>query len=528
MDKPHTRYPIGIEDFGEIKTGGYLYIDKTEYLHRLLSGSKYYLLCRPRRFGKSLFLSMTQAFFEGKHDLFEGLAITRYDYDWQPHPVLHLNLVGTDTSNPEALKKLLSIQFQEWERMYGLKDTQNELSIRFGSIIRAAFECTGKQVVILVDEYDKPLVSNIDDDRTKDAFRNILKPIYSSLKGYDKYIKMALLTGVSRFSRLSIFSDLNNLNDISMDSEFDAVCGITEEEMLDNCREGIMQLADKNSLSYDEAVAKLKENYDGYHFSEESPDMYNPFSLLCALSKKKIQDFWFATGTPTFLLKAIVAKGVNLEEYLNSREADSSSLTTTDTYSSNIVPLMFQTGYLTITGYDRETQSYHLGIPNREVEKGIFKGLMPMCTGLSSDDADDFIRKSGRLLYNGFPQEFLEHLKALLADIPYSLTCKKTEIYFENNLYVIFKMLGYQVSTEYHTSRGRIDVLVKTPKFIYIMELKRDGSAAEAMRQIENREYAIPFSSDGRQIVKIGINFSSESRTITDWLIERQSVLSPD
>ena len=484
MDKPHTRYPIGIEDFGEIKTGGYLYIDKTEYLHRLLSGSKYYLLCRPRRFGKSLFLSMTQAFFEGKHDLFEGLAITRYDYDWQPHPVLHLNLVGTDTSNPEALKKLLSIQFQEWERMYGLKDTQNELSIRFGSIIRAAFECTGKQVVILVDEYDKPLVSNIDDDRTKDAFRNILKPIYSSLKGYDKYIKMALLTGVSRFSRLSIFSDLNNLNDISMDSEFDAVCGNT--------------------------------------------DMYNPFSLLCALSKKKIQDFWFATGTPTFLLKAIVAKGVNLEEYLNSREADSSSLTTTDTYSSNIVPLMFQTGYLTITGYDRETQSYHLGIPNREVEKGIFKGLMPMCTGLSSDDADDFIRKSGRLLYNGFPQEFLEHLKALLADIPYSLTCKKTEIYFENNLYVIFKMLGYQVSTEYHTSRGRIDVLVKTPKFIYIMELKRDGSAAEAMRQIENREYAIPFSSDGRQIVKIGINFSSESRTITDWLIERQSVLSPD
>ena len=520
MDAQQLRYPIGIEDFETIRKGGYLYVDKTDYLHRMLCGSKYFLLCRPRRFGKSLFLSTALAFFEGKRELFEGLAISQYDYDWEPSPVLHLNLVSSDTTTPETFKNSLDWKFKKWEEKYQIKDVSESLSVRFGDIIRTAYERTGKRVAILIDEYDKPLVSHLDNETVYDEFRNILLPIYLNLKSCDKYIRMAILAGISRFSRMNIFSDLNNLRDITFSEKYTTLCGITEEEMLRDCRPGNQRLADYNEFSYDEAVARLKNNYDGYHFARHCPDIYNPFSLLSALRKREIGDYWFATGTPTFLLKSILHKGVNLEHYLNSRKANITSLSSIESYSSNIVPMMFQTGYLTIKGFDRENGYFKLGIPNREVERGLFRGLMPLLADISGDDAGDFIIDSARMLREGNADGFLTGLQTLLAGVSYELTGTKSEIFFENNLYVIFTMLGFDVQTEYHTSDGRIDVLIRTPKYVYIIELKRDSSPEAALAQINSKHYESPFRADSRAIVKIGVNFSTATRNLTAWLIE--------
>ena len=520
MAEQQIDYPVGIENFEKIRTEGFLYIDKTEYLHKMVRRPGYYLLCRPRRFGKSLFLTTAEAFFEGKCELFEGLAISRYDYDWEPSPVLHLNLVNADASEPETLKKSFDRQFKRWEEKYQMTDIADNLSDRFGDIIRTAYERSGKRVVILIDEYDKPLVSHIDNEAQMKEFLNILKPIYSNLKGCDRYIRLAILTGVSRFSRLSIFSDINNLDDISMDAEFAAICGITEEEMLRDCQPGIQRLADYNEFSYDEAVARLKNNYDGYHFARHCPDIYNPFSLLSALRKREIGDYWFATGTPTFLLKSILHKGVNLREYMNA-ETDLTSLSSIDSYTDDPVPMLFQTGYLTLKGYDPETGDYKLGIPNREVGRGLFRGLMPLCTGLDETRSRSFIRDSARMLREGNADGFLTGLQTLLAGVSYELTGTKSEIFFENNLYVIFTMLGFDVQTEYHTSDGRIDVLIRTPKYVYIIEIKRDSSPEAALAQINSKHYEYPFRADNRAIVKIGANFSTATRNLTGWLIER-------
>ena len=519
MDSIYKPYPIGIENFEDLINGGFIYVDKTEFLYRMTKHKGYFLLCRPRRFGKSLFLSTIEAFFEGKRELFEGLAITKYDYDWEPTPVLHLNLVTMDASSPESLENSLDTQFRKWEAKYGITEIAKNLTDRFGAIIETAYKKTGKQVVILIDEYDKPLVSYIDDEETKDKFRKILKPIYSNLKGRDKYIRMGLLTGVSRFSRLSIFSDINNLHDISFSEDYAAICGITEEEMLANFQYGIQQLAETNNLTYDEAVASLKANYDGYHFTENCPDIYNPFSLLSALQESRVDNYWFATGTPTFLMRAVAARGVNLQQYFTEQETTTRLLSQTDTYSAGILPMLFQTGYLTIKDYNPETKRYRLGIPNQEVEIGLFEGLLPICAHVDAENSDNFINSCSDALRYGRPEDFLEQLQSFLADIPYDLTAKKPEIYFENNLYIIFKMLGFSVQTEYRTSRGRIDILITTPKYIYVIELKLDGSAEDALRQIEEKGYATPFTADSRQLYRIGINLSSSTHTLTDWLI---------
>lgn len=518
MDSQFKPYPIGIENFEDLINGGFIYVDKTEFLYRMTKHKGYFLLCRPRRFGKSLFLSTIEAFFEGKRELFEGLAITKYDYDWEPTPVLHLNLVTMDASSPESLENSLDTQFRKWEAKYGITEIAKNLTDRFGTIIETAYNKTGRQVVILIDEYDKPLVSHIYDEDIKDKFRSILKPIYSNLKGRDKYIRMGLLTGVSRFSRLSIFSDINNLHDISFSEDYAAICGITEEEMLANFQYGIQKLAETNNLTYDEAVASLKANYDGYHFTEHCPDIYNPFSLLSALQESKVDNYWFATGTPTFLLKAAISEDEAIIDFL-STEAPQGTLSQIDAYSDDPVPLMFQTGYLTIKGYDPDLETYMLGVPNREVEHGIFNGLLPLCSHMSARKSANFINKFVSLLRSGRPEDFLEQLQSFLADIPYDLTAKKPEIYFENNLYIIFKMLGFSVQTEYRTSRGRIDILITTPKYIYVIELKLDGSADDALRQIDEKGYATPFTADSRQLYRIGINLSSSTHTLTDWLI---------
>ena len=513
------KFPVGIETFHKLREQGYVYVDKTELIHRLISRGQYYFLSRPRRFGKSLLLSTIQAYFEGKRELFGGLAIERYEHDWAPHPVFHLNLVGFSGDSVEGLEETLEFQFARWEKIYGSDCSERNFATRFAGLIERAVEKTGRQAVILVDEYDKPLVANLDDTEAHDRFRNTLKPIYSNLKRQDRYIRFALITGVSRFSRMSIFSDINNLFDISLVDEYSSICGITEREMLAGCRHGIERIAEKKEWSFEETVAQLKRNYDGYRFSENCEDIYNPYSLMSAFAEGKIGSYWYATGTPSFLTDRMRDGDFRLQD-LDREELDAASMMSSDSYLKTPVALLFQTGYLTISGYDPTFEIYSLRIPNREVEQGLFRNLIPSYAGKSIPQGVIAVRDFVRAVKGGDADGFLTRLQSFLADIPYELSKNKPEIYFENNLYIIFRLMGYYVDAEYRTSAGRVDVLLRTDRYVYVMELKLNGTAADAIAQIDSRDYTLPFRADCRKVFKIGISFSKTTRNIDDWKVE--------
>ncbi len=513
------KFPVGIETFEKLREQGYVYIDKTELIYKLITSGQYYFLSRPRRFGKSLLLSTIQAYFEGRRELFQGLAIERYEHDWTPHPVFHLNLVGFSGDNVEGLESTLELQFQEWEKIYGSDVSEWTFATRFAGLIERAVKKMGRQAVILVDEYDTPLVANLDDTEAHDRFRNILKPIYSNLKRQDRYIRFALITGVSRFSRMSIFSDINNLFDISLVDEYSSICGITEREMLAGCRHGIERIAEKKEWSFEETVAQLKRNYDGYRFSENCEDIYNPYSLMSAFAEGKIGSYWYATGTPSFLTDRMRDGDFRLQD-LDREELDAASMMSSDSYLKTPVALLFQTGYLTISGYDPIFEIYSLRIPNREVEQGLFRNLIPSYAGKSIPQGVIAVRDFVRAVKGGDADGFLTRLQSFLADIPYELSKNKPEIYFENNLYIIFRLMGYYVDAEYRTSAGRVDVLLRTDSYVYVMELKLNGTAADAIAQIDSRDYTLPFRADSRKIFKIGISFSKTTRNIDDWKVE--------
>lgn len=367
-----AKYPIGIETFSKIREEGYLYVDKTEFVQRLVADGGFFFLSRPRRFGKSLLLSTIEAYYEGRRDLFEGLAISKYPHDWRPQPVFRLNFVNFDTGHIEGLRSTLEAQISHWEQIYGSDPSELDYGQRFYGVIRRAYERTGEKVAILIDEYDKPLFSTIDRPELNNRFREILKSVYGTLKAADRYIRFALVTGVTRFSRLSIFSDINNLRDISLSYDYAAICGITEDDMLTNCSEGIECFAMANSISYEEAFRKLKDNYDGYHFAAVSPDIYNPFSLFNALTEYKIKEYWFSTGTPTFLLKILREQRSDLKDLfdINIHER---FLNRGDSPSTNPIAFLFDMGYLTIKGNNESTEEIRLGIPNPEVQKGFSK-----------------------------------------------------------------------------------------------------------------------------------------------------------
>lgn len=517
MDTRH--FPVGIETFEKIISNDYVYVDKTEYVNKLVTKGGFYFLSRPRRFGKSLLLSTIKAFFEGRRDLFEGLAITNYEHSWEKHPVFHLNFVNANLTSEEGLKSIISQQIGYWEKEYGIASDAMELPQRFYAVIKRAVEQTGQKAVVLTDEYDKALVSSSAKEELHNQFRAILKPIYGTLKAADQYIEFALITGVSRFSRLSIFSDINNLSDISLDNAYGAICGITEDEMLRDCHLGIERLSTKFGMSYDETVSALKRMYDGYHFTNDCPDIYNPFSLFSAFERMNLDNFWFATGTPTFLVERLRNSNTYLPELLHS-EVDTKQISDIDSYSSSTIALLFQTGYLTIKGYDQEYESYLLGLPNREVANGFFKELLPVYM----DDREGYsftaVRRFCRMVNAGDAEGFISHLQSFLADIPYDLSKNKPEVYFENNIYIIFKLMGFNVDTEYRTSAGRVDLLVKAKGFVYVIELKLNGSAEDALRQINEKGYALPFVNDSRKLFKIGISFSQKTRNIDRWIIQ--------
>lgn len=517
----NLKYPIGIETFADIIEGGYEYIDKSEIIYRLISSGKFFFLSRPRRFGKSLMLSTMEAYFSGRKDLFEGLWLGSAEgVDWTPRPVLRLNFV-TASASISGLKSVLEEHLQRWEGIYEIENTGLEFGQRFYKIIEKAYLTSGQKVAVLIDEYDKLLVNTLQDDKQElhEEIKSILKPVFSVLKGADRYIEFGILTGVTRFSKLSIFSDINNLDDISLNDDYATICGLTEDEIRIQLRNGVEEFAKKEDINFDEMMQILKKNYDGYHFSKNSPDIYNPFSLLQSLSRKEIEHKWFESGTPTFLVEMMRNTETDIREIL-STEASSTALASTDTIKSNPIAVLFQTGYLTIKGYNKEDEEYTLGLPNREVAVGFFRCLLQEYSGQGLTASENVVRKMRNAVRAGDPEEMLCQLQIFLAGIPYDLSKGREESYFQNNMYIIFTLLGFTVSAEYRTAKGRIDILLSTPKYIYVMELKLNGTPEEALQQIEDNEYCRQFDSDPRQLFRIGINFSKAERNIERWIIQ--------
>ena len=516
-------YPIGVQSFEKIITGNYLYIDKTEYVHSLVKTGVYYFLSRPRRFGKSLLISTLEAYFLGKRELFKGLAIDRYDdLDWQEHPVFHLDLnVQNYADSDESLEQVLNDNLCEWEKKYNIKPESTSLSIRFKRVIIAAYEQTGRQVAILIDEYDRPMLQNLHNERRQDFFRNTLKGFFGVLKSCDDYIKFAFLTGITKFSKVSVFSDLNNLNDITLDTEFNAICGISESELLDNMRPDIERLAESNRISFEDACSRLKTSYDGYRFSDDVTEgVYNPFSLLNVLMKKKFRDYWFQTGTPTVLIEIMKKQHFDLDDLDSARRTDT-QLLDIDATMRDPMPILFQSGYLTIKRTEERGDQtlYYLGFPNKEVERGFLNALLPYYINRKVRSNDLDIYRFIDMLEEKKVGKFIDMLKSLLAGVPFDESGHDHvhENRFRDVMFIICRLVGLNVFCEYHTYTGRIDMTVKTQRYIYIMEFKVDKSAEDALSQIHEKGYADPFLTDGREIILVGVSFSSEKRNIVDY-----------
>lgn len=510
-------YPIGIQNFEKIRKDGFLYIDKTELLYQLVKTGNYYFLSRPRRFGKSLLISTLEAYFQGKKELFEGLAISKLEKDWLQYPVLHMDLNAEKFDSPEGLTQILDRHLSLWEDTWGKDLREKSVSDRFVGVIRRAVEKTGRRVVILIDEYDKPMLQAIDNEELQNEYRNTLKAFYGVMKSMDGFIKFALLTGVTKFGKVSVFSDLNNLMDISMDDRYVEICGITEKEIHIYFEEDLHTLAQKQKMDYDQVCNELKVCYDGYHFTEDSVGMYNPFSLLNTFAKMKFGSYWFETGTPTYLVKLLQHSNYNLYNMAHT-ETDADVLNSIDSTSRNPIPVIYQSGYLTIKGYEREFGIYRLGFPNKEVEEGFMKYLLPFYANTDQVEAPFHILQFVREIRGGDYDAFFRRLQSLFADTPYELV-PKLELHYQNVLFIVFKLIGFYVKAEYHTSQGRVDLVLQTDRFIYVMEFKLDGTADEALQQIEEKGYALPFAADPRQLFKIGVNFSAETRNIEGWKV---------
>ena len=512
-------YPIGQQDFMQLREDGATYVDKTEFVEKIvMSKNRYYFLARPRRFGKSLFLSTLKYFFEGRRELFKGLKIDKSEWNWESYPVLHLDLNTDRYEDIGILEEVLDNRFRYWEEKYGVAEVVTNLSQRFKNIIEAAHKKTGQPVVILVDEYDKPLVGNLNKDAKFDHYQAKLASVYSNFKSSAEHIRLVFLTGVSRFSKLSIFSDLNNLNDITFDNDFADICGITEREMTDYFQTGINNLAQEYEISYEEACDLLKKNYDGYRFAKKGSEIYNPWSLLCALSKKDIQNYWSMTGKPTLIAETLKDMDADLEKLLSTR-CTFKMLSGMDLKSVNPIPLLYQTGYLTIKRYERASDIVTLGVPNVEVEQSLMEELLPYYVKVKRNDTQGVVFNIIESIRQGAPEDLMKNLDAYFAGIPYDLKIED-ENNFHNAIFILLSLIGIETKTEVQTSDGRIDILIETESYIYVIELKYDTPSAQALRQINEKQYARKFSMDQRRLFRIGVSFSSKKRRIDDWKIE--------
>ena len=512
-------YPIGLQSFRNIRANGYVYIDKTSYIPLLLQNGQYKFLSRPRRFGKSLLLSTLEAFFRGERELFSGLAVdTLLPEKWEVHPVIHLDFSGEDYSCIEVLENKLDASLATYEKELDLPSLNYSFSERFRSIVRALHQASGAQVVILIDEYDNPITAAIGNSELQERFRAILYGFFSSLKSLDAHLRFCMLTGVTKYGHLSVFSGLNNMLDISFLNEFAGICGITEEELTTVLRPGVESLACEENCTVPEAYATLKNWYDGYHFSKSLLDVYNPYSVMNSLASLEISDFWYRTGTPTILIKSLQNRAVDIAS-LNGAKASVDMLDNISALSSNPIALFYQTGYLTIKHYEKSSRLFTLGYPNKEVESGLMNSILSVYGRIN--DSKVLVADLRDCLENGRPEAFVLALKSFFSNIPYDLrrNIEKYENYYHTIFYVLLRLIGMNVDAEYHTSEGSIDILIRTARFIYIIELKINGDAESAMQQINNRNYTAPFASDSRKLIKIGLGFAEKTHSIDSYLI---------
>ena len=510
-------YPIDTDKFANIREKGFVYVDKTQYIHDLTkSGGTYYFLARPRRFGKSLFLDTLAEFFKGNRKLFKGLAIDRLiPEEWEQHPVLRLNMSGANFLEPDDLTELIFRQLDRMGKDYGISRNDMKAPNRFSELIYEVSQKTQKKVVILIDEYDVPLSSTIDNPDLQKNYRQQLHGLYSVLKNCGEYIHFCFLTGVTRYGKVSVFSGLNNLRDITFLDDYAGICGITTEELHQYYHDGVERLAKKNNISTDEAYELLKFHYDGYHFTPSLVDIYNPYSLNYALTDLLLEDYWCQSGVPTILSKSLLQNDYDVSK-LNGMKVQKSELSDLSMFTSNPIPLFYQTGYLTLKAYDQRRQRYTLGYPNREVESSILNNILALYLP-SAKDQEGSIFDMEDALEAGDPEQFVKLMNDFLSGIPNQLHkyVARYENYYHTIFYCLTKLMGLDVHAEYSTSEGFIDMLVKTADYIYIIELKINGTADDAMRQIEERHYAAPFSSDTRRLFKIGLGFSAEAHNIT-------------
>lgn len=520
INAPLRKLPLGIQSFEFLRTEGYLYVDKTDLIYRLVTMGKPYFLSRPRRFGKSLLLSTLEAYFQGKKDLFKGLAIERLEKEWKEYPVLHLSLNAEKYDGHKALESILERQLKTWEEFYETGGEGITHSGRFMTVIQKAYEKTGRRVVVLIDEYDKPMLRSMHDDALQKDFRETLTAFYTVLKDADPYLQFVFITGVTKFAQMGIFSNLNQLNDISFDIEYDRLCGMTRPEIEAAFLPELQTMATKNKFTYEKTMAELTRQYDGYRFTpdEEFHPMYNPFSVLSALSKSRFGNYWFASGTPTFLVEMLQKTDYDLRE-MEGVEVSAASLSDDRANLHNPIPMIYQSGYLTIKEYDERFRQYTLGFPNEEVKYGFLNFAAPFYTPVAAQDTSFYIGKFVRELEKGEADAFLTRLRAFFADIPYELN-DKTERHYQVIFYLVFKLMGQFVNAEVRSAKGRADAVVQTNDHIYVFEFKLDGSAEEAIRQIEERGYLIPYTADGRKLVKIGVSFNREERNLGEWMMK--------
>ena len=533
------RLPIGVQSFEVMRNDGFVYVDKTEYVVKLAAESRVFFLSRPRRFGKSLFLSTLKAYFLGKKDLFKGLYIEDAEQKsaelenretWVKYPVLHLDFTAKNYADTKALHDILNAHLREWEEEFKIEKTEEAPDGRFRNLIKRIYEKTGKQSVILVDEYDKPLLETmIINEPLNEEYRRILKGFYGVIKSCDEYLRFAFLTGVTKFSKVSIFSDLNNLRDISLEKDYSGICGITEIELKQSFKPEIEALAENLKLSYEETLALLKKRYDGYFFHPEGESIYNPFSLLNAFIKKETSSYWFSTGTPTFLVRTLEKqKDVSIRDILEDAEMSENALQDYRPDMNNPIPILFQSGYLTLKDYDERLDLYKLGFPNDEVKYGFLDNLVPAYTSISKDSSGLFIGNFVRAIEKGDIESFMKRMYTACAGLPYSLASKENiqmrERDYQIAFYIIFSLIGQFVQTEVVSSKGRADCIVHTNDTVYIFEFKlmNSGTPKEAIQQIKEKGYAEPYKTGGKKIVLIGAVFADgiDEETAGTWEAE--------
>ncbi|MDR1625666.1 MAG: ATP-binding protein [Spirochaetia bacterium] len=515
------KLPIGIQDFEGLRTDGYLYVDKTAYVFKMASEGKPYFLGRPRRFGKSLLISTLKAYFLGKKELFRGLALEGLEKDWVEHPVFHIDMNGENYSSGLAgLESGFNVNLNPLENIWGKEEADTTPSSRFRGLIRRACEKSGKKVVVLIDEYDKPLLETMDDPQLNKEVRKELKAFYGVLKTADPWLRFVLLTGVTKFSQVSVFSDLNHLRDISMEKAYAGICGVSAAELTENFQPELHALAEDNGMGYGEAVAEMHKRYNGYHFAGESEGMFNPFSVLNTFAGRQFNYYWFRTGTPTFLVEALKKTGFDLRALSGGITIPAEAITDCRTENPDPTPILYQSGYLTIKDYDRMTRLYTLGFPNEEVEFGFLGALFPLYAPQISENQVSFVARFFKDLADGDVDAFMDRLRAFMAGIPYDLH-DRTERNYQMIFYLVFTLLGQFAQTEVKSASGRADMVVSTQGTVYVFEFKLagNGGAEEALKQIDGKGYLIPFSASGKRLVKIGVEFDAEKRNVGRWVV---------